>query len=257
MKKFVIIGIIAIITAVSTHVLADNKNVCDGKNIEWLQKHVPVPPQCTIESINPVNGMCEIILKTGPQLIPLYVKDDFVLAGEMYQNKTQVTEEKLTKLKKVAIKDNITDLDNATAFTYTARGSAVNPKTVYMITDPLCPYCSQASEKIKNIIDKNKAVLKTILYTVHGKEGQKKVNEAVCRKFDFEKYSSSDWKKESENITCERSENLRKKTTDLAQKIGITGVPVFVFEDGRMVSGANMAQVELFLKESNNLTAKK
>jgi thiol:disulfide interchange protein DsbC len=248
---------ISAVIVLSTIATADDQNVCQGKNIAWLQNHVPIPPQCVIESVSPINGMCEMILKAGPNYIPIYVKDDFVLAGEMFSHKKQITEEHITKLKEVAIKDNIKSLDEATAFTYTSKGAGETKKTVYMITDPLCPYCAQATDKIKNLIDKNHATLKTILYTVHGEEGIKKTNTAICKSFNLDQYADPKWKKDkSDNQTCERALNLAKKSKELAQKIGISGVPMFIFDDGRMVSGANMAQVEAYLKDTK-LTAQK
>ncbi len=230
------------------------KGVCSDVTIEKLQKHVPIP-NGEIESMREKNGLCEIILNIQGQYVPIYAKDEFVVAGEMFQDRKQITQEKINELKAVAIKENIAELDNATSITYTPKNAG--KRKFYMITDPLCPYCNTAASNIKTILDENKVTLKTILYTVHGDEGKKKIKTAICKKFSLEQYADGKWKTEkNETGACKEAEDLIAKGIEITQKIGITGVPAFIFEDGQIVSGANLGKINEILKNGKMLSEK-
>ena len=230
------------------------KKPCKGKDIDWLRKHIPIPVS-TIESKKSVNGMCEIILKAGTQFIPVYAGKDFVLAGEMFQEKIRKTEATLNSIKTKIAKNSTEELNKAVAFTYTPENST--GKSIYMITDPLCPYCSKAAIGIKKIADETKTNIKVILYTVHGEDGIKKCEKAICNNYSFEKYINTDWKSEKvEEINCDSADELMKTAATVAQKIGITGVPAFVFEDGKQIAGGNLDKIRAKLSKSVKIAAK-
>lgn len=258
MKKIMVVSLviaIATFTLITSKKASSNekgKSVCTGITIESIQKHVPIP-NGNIESMKEENGLCEIILNIGGQYVPIYANDQFVVAGEMYQFKKQITEERIGALKAEVIKKNMDGLNKATAITYKPKGAG--DRSLYMITDPLCSYCNTAASNIKTIMDKNKVTLKTILYTVHGEEGEKKINTAICKKFTFDQYADGKWKSEkNEPPECKESEELSKKAKEIAQKIGITGVPAFIFEDGQIVSGANLVKINELLQKENLLS---
>ncbi|MBU1171303.1 MAG: thioredoxin fold domain-containing protein [Proteobacteria bacterium] len=244
---FLIISLVLPLACMKLNNTEEN-NICSGKTLDWLRQHVPIPPS-TIESQKPLaGGLCEIILKTGPQYIPVYVNDEMVLAGEMFKDKIQVTENTINQLKAKTIQHNRETLDKATAFTYAPAGAGEDSPTVYMITDPLCPYCSRAAQNIQGLMDKHRAVLKTILYTVHGETGEEKNKDAICQGMDLSTYVATDWKSEStEPKACDRYTELHKNTKEMINTIGIQGVPVFILEDGRMVKGANLQKLEDYL----------
>lgn len=262
MKKMMVVSLvvaIAAFTIITSQKASSNekgKSVCSGISIESIQKHVPIP-NGNIESMKEENGLCEIIFNIGGQYVPIYANEKFVVAGEMYQFKKQITEERIGALKAEVIKKNIDGLNQATAITYKPKGAG--ERSLYMITDPLCPYCNTAASNIKTIMDNNKVTLKTILYTVHGEEGTKKINTAICKKFSFDQYADGKWKTEkNESAECKDSEALNKKASEIAQKIGITGVPAFIFEDGQIVSGANLIKInEILQKQKDTLLSKK
>ena len=79
-------------------------SACDNVTMDSIKKHTPVPP-ADIISKRQTFGMCEVILKIGTNLIPLYVADNYVIAGEIYSNKTQVTQATLDKLNSVSAEE--------------------------------------------------------------------------------------------------------------------------------------------------------
>ena len=216
-------------------------NVCKGINISTLRKHVPIPPS-QIVSERPVKGLCEIILKTkmGGEYVPVYAGKDFVIAGEMFANRRQITQERIAGLKAELFLSLRKEADRLTAFTYTPKGKIKH--TLYMFTDPVCPFCHRAEASIKQIADRYHTRVKFIFFPVHIPVGREKAVEAVCRGLDAVTYIKGDWKKENktDKYQCERGKKLLAQSAELARKLGIGGVPTFFLENGQRVVGANM-----------------
>jgi len=65
-----------------------------------------------------------------------------------------------------------------------------------------------------------------------------------------------DWKKEgkTEKSQCKKGQQLIETSIKLGKKLGISGVPTFYLENGKMIVGANIPQLKEALAE---LTGKK
>ena len=178
----------------------------------------------------------------------VFAGNDFIIAGEMLKDRKQVTKEKIDALKAESLKTLIPQLDSVAAITYSPAKSKT--RKIYMITDPLCPYCGIAGEKIIPLADTYGVIVKTVLYSVHGMEGENKSVEAVCRKFTLNQYVEKEWKALpfDERYQCDEGEQLIEATREVIGKAGIAGVPAFIFDTGQFVSGANMTAVEGILK---------
>lgn len=147
-------------------------SACDNVTMDSIKKHTPVPP-ADIISKRQTFGMCEVILKIGTNLIPLYVADNYVIAGEIYSNKTQVTQATLDKLNSVSAEETkktftsmVGQLEKASAITYTPKGK-VNRK-LYMFSTTRCPYCIKAAKEIQPILDKTGTQLMDFFLEGHG-----------------------------------------------------------------------------------------
>ena len=101
------------------------------------------------------------------------------------------------------------------------------------------------------MVEKYNAVLKLILYSVHGERGRKKCIEVVCRGLTYEKYCDTKWKieKSGERYQCKKGEVLVRKAETVADNLGINGVPSFYLEDGTLISGANLKALEIGLQK--------
>ena len=252
MNKLLFTALIMIISSITVFA-AEKQNPCKGKDIEWLKKHIPVP-RSVIASKKNVNGMCEIILNAKNKMLSIYATNEFIVTGKMYKDKVRVTDATLNILKKDITKNNIGGLKNATAFTYTPE----NPsgKVLYMLTDPLCPYCSKAAKEIKDVADETGVTIKTVLYTVHDEDGEKKCKKAICNNMSFEEYINTDWNTEkTDDISCDKADKLLEKAEEIASKLGVPSVPAFIFEDGQRVAGTNIDKIAAILKQDSSLAA--
>ena len=214
------------------------ENPCATITPDSITRHVPVSG--AIISKRNVNGICEVILKIRQEYVPVYVTPDFVIAGEMFQDKKQITKNIIDKLKEKNFILYRKPLDQCVSMKYTPQGDI--KQTIYMITDPECPYCDRAAKKIKKIAGNYQAEVKIILHSVHGKAGRGKVIEAICRNLDFDQYTNKNWIKENKTneYQCGAGTARLKQTEKIIKKLGITGVPVFYLGGGKKIVGANM-----------------
>lgn len=247
MKTAKTIAILTLILfAITGHAFAADENPCDKINIEWMRAHVPIPP-AEIVSKAPESGLCQVILKIRGEFVPTYAGENFVLAGEMFRDRKQVTQAKLETLQAAAATQNIEKLETVVAMTYTPENS--NGKSVYFLTDPICPYCNRAGKELQSLADRSGVTFKLVFANVHGQKGEAKIREAICSGYDFAKYNTEDWKKQPpQNTQCAAADDLWGRTKEVVAQMGIRGVPAFFTEDGVLVSGANMPKLEEAIK---------
>lgn len=247
MKKTIVLMIITMMASIpAAHAL--DRPQCSDIDMTWLRTHSPIPSG-KIVSKQETGDLCEIILGFGNEFVPVYAGKDFIIAGEMLKDRQQITRTRIDTLKANRFRKLIPKLDAVAAITYSPKKKT--DQKIFMITDPLCPYCNMAAKRIIPLADTYGATIKTVLYSVHGAKGDAKSVEATCRQFTLDQYAEKEWKSQSaaDEHQCEAGAALVDKTRDTVLKLGIGGVPVFIFEDGRFVNGANMAEVEKILKE--------
>jgi len=250
-----ILACLLVMSATNTHAEFNSKAPCKNIDLDWLNKHATMP-NASIMSKQTLDGLCEVILKIGKDYIPVYAGKTFIITGEMFKRKKAVTGPKIKALKKADIRKNIQELDRAAAFEY--KPPVLKNRTIYMITDPLCSYCSYAAEHIKDIADKYGATVKAILYSIHGDQakgegkGYDKSMETICRKFDLDQYAASDWKKDpvSKKYWCQKGKDLLATSADAIGKLHIKGVPVFILDNGEKITGADLPALERELEKA-------
>ncbi|OPL12127.1 MAG: hypothetical protein AVO38_03605 [delta proteobacterium ML8_D] len=221
---------------------------CRDITLSAMQQHVPIPP-AAILSKNPVNGICEVILDINGQYVPIYAGKEFVIAGEMFQDRKQITQTRLDTLKAEKFMRLRSDIDACVAMSYTSAEKAKH--TIYMITDPVCPFCHQAESQLKNFADTHDAEFKIILASVHPPVGRRKAIEAVCRNLSLDQYISGKWQAENktDEHQCGEGNDLISASEKIVADLGINGVPVFFLENGRRVDGADMDALAMLLKD--------
>jgi thiol:disulfide interchange protein DsbC len=135
-------------------------------------------------------------------------------------NKPIFTKKLETELGKIDFK--LTEKDR---IVYNPSGS----KTVFMFTDPDCPYCLKAKEKLQTYNGEYRVVVKYFpLEQIHPGAIKKAIGE------------QADWlKKTRKDITNAAEEAKRMVEEDImeAQKAQISGVPTYVMEDGTLKQG--------------------
>ena len=200
----------------------------------------------SIRSMRPVEemGVCEAILKMPRGgYMACYVSSGNVIVGHLFADGKDRSQARISELRKADFAAARPELDRAVAFTYTPDGRKRGE--VYMITDPLCPFCHRAEAGIIEIADQFNVELKVILYGVHGKDSDRRGIQAVCEHLSFADYVKDDWKKRPlDEDQCEEGKMLIARAKEAVGKLGIGGVPMFFLEDGGSVTGANLPELK-------------
>lgn len=226
---------------------AVDAGLCSNIDLNWLRAHAPIP-RSEIVSRRVVEDLCEVMLKIGSDLVPIYAGKNFLLAGELYSHRRQITQDVIGNIKKAEFKKSINKIEKIVAFEYQPPNA--NGTAIYMISDPLCGYCEKAAAQIGFIANKYGVTVKTILFNVHGEQGKEKCLEAICRNFDLDQYVAPGWKKApgAKDQQCKKGFDLYNDSIRQIRKLGIRGVPAFFLDDGTRINGADMAALEKELK---------
>ena len=254
---FMVIGFVVFFSATPSF----SSDVCSGIDIPTLSRIVNgnqantiftrlFSSETSIVSRKPINDlkMCEVILKMqqGGQYVSCYTGSDYVLLGRVFKDGHSLSDATISDLKKSAFTSVKPKLDDLAAFTYTPKGKSVG--TIYMITDPLCPYCHRAEASIINLVSEFNVKLKVLLYGVHGINSDKRAVQAICNNLALEDYIKDDWKKKNiDEAQCEKGKLLIEKTKTVVSHLGLGGVPMFYLNDGTSVTGANIPALKEIL----------
>lgn len=226
---------------------------CSRITDEIISRHLPVS-EFSVVSRREVKGVCEVVINVSNRIIPLYGNEDFLISGDMYNNRANITKEKIYDINKNAFLKNRTTLDGLAAFEYKPV-EIKSERVLYMFTEPLCPYCHKAGFEVKRLSDKYGVKVKVLLVSMKGEDGKRKCIEAACRhfilkeQFDFVHYNELEWKKEipDEKYICEQGIELIRKTEEVSNKMSIDGIPLFYLDNGEYVSGADMEALEILM----------
>lgn len=221
----------------------ESPDICKDITLVSMQTHVPIPP-ATIVSKQPVNGICEVILDINGQYVPVYAGKNFIIAGEMFQDKKQITQTRLDDLKAENFLSLLPGIEKCIAMTCAPKGEIKH--TIYMITDPACPFCHQAETFLEEFAETHGVEFKIMFFSVHPPVGRQKAIEAVCRKLTLEEYVDGAWmnKNTTEADQCDEGKELITASEEITEALGLDGVPVFFLENGRRIDGADMQALE-------------
>ena len=217
----------------------ESPDICKDITLASMQTHVPIPP-ATIVSKQPVNGICEVILDINGQYVPVYAGKNYVIAGEMFQDKKQLTQTRLDDLKAENFIRLKPDIEKCIATSYAPQIEIKH--RIYMISDPVCPFCHQAEAELKGFAETHGVEFKILFSSVHPPVGRQKAIEAVCRKLSLEEYISGTWMDENktDQYQCREGIDLIAASEKIAAALGLDGVPVFFLENGHRIDGADM-----------------
>jgi len=204
-----------------------------------LSRHVPIPPY-EVESKREVFGLCEVIISIGGELIPVYAGRNFIIAGEMFSKREQITQKQMQKVREKFIKKRLSLIETLEYVSYKpekAKGY------FYFVSDPDCPYCERAKAKVKELADKYRWEIRLIWYPLpFHKEAKPKAIAHLCENKTYEDYLKNDYGKKQ----CERGKASVEKNLRVLSSI-VRGTPTFIFPDGEVVAGLNLKKLERVL----------
>ncbi len=228
----------------ATHIPAGNP--CDGIDEDYIERHIPVG-EFEIISRKPAGDICEIIINADNSRIPLYAGMGYVIAGDMFVEKKRVTQETMDALRKELLSRNMSRFDQLAAFAYVpARPSG---RVLYMVTEPLCPYCHRAAEKIIPIAESLGLTVKAVMYSVHGDRGFEKCVEVICSDISLKEYVSIKWDDVETPKAVQCGEGIKKArdSSKLAEEMGIDGVPFIFLDDGTEIQNSRLDRLGEYL----------
>jgi thiol:disulfide interchange protein DsbC len=210
---------------------------------QQIEEHAFLPEKFSVISKTPIDNLCEVFIEADKKLLTLYVSDNYVLVGDIFQDKRALTRRAIDEIEGRVVLENREQLEDCVAVSYTPVDRNLN-RSIYMVTDPDCHFCKMANDEIIYLSERYGFNIKVILYPL-GDEN--KSIEAACRKMTFDEYSSEEFALEEikDNSHCETGTQKVEKSKAVLKKIGISAVPTFIFaETGQKIAGADMKKLE-------------
>ncbi len=188
--------------------------------------------------VSPVKAMWELAIEANSKKGIVYVdfsKKHFVSGSIVsIKEKKNLTQERFEDLNRV----DVSQIPLADAIIV---GNKDAKHKVIVFTDPDCSFCKKLHAEIKKVVQERKDVAfykKMYPLKIHP-EAYEKSKAIVCEK-SVELLEKAFEKKPLPKPKCETTavdENIK-----LAEKLGISGTPVLVMPDGRLISGYREAK---------------
>jgi thiol:disulfide interchange protein DsbC len=248
------------------------KSICDHVNIDWIKTQVPLPSESKIIHKEDRFGVCEIVLDINGQVAPLYAGENFIIAGQMMKDKEQITGKVLQSLEPVInkaqeqamaeekkrqeqslkiIKNNFSVIKDMVSISYNPNKTK---NKIYVITDPLCGYCTKTLEFLKPLAETKNFSIEVVIYPIFGEQSAPLVNKAITDNFSLDKYIDSTWKQKDYSKLEKSSEFLkvRKLGDENFKNFNFNAVPVILGENASfMVIGADFKKIEEHINSFN------
>ncbi len=253
---FIFIGLFIILfTLISCKNGSSSSGSCP--DIKIFQKKLnTLLPGIKIEKIekSPVYGLCEVIVKLSEvkkSLIYTDFKGKYIITGNIIdiKNRKNLTRNRLEEInKRLANHKVLSKLDSLVDIVY-----GNSPNVVYLITDPLCPFCYKAEKIVDKLVKEGKLKVKVILLPLEKLHpGSTKVSVSlIC---DKKGYSDLLAKYKSSNQCKLGKEKVNKNFNYILKDLKIYAVPTFVFPDGEIKSG--VLSSDYILNKFENLSKK-
>ena len=224
------------------------RDPCEGVSLASVNRHKQFTAPLML-SRRPVNGLCEVLIRTGNQIVPVYLGDTFVIAGGMFQDRRDISGQGLQLMASRRFQALRRDIDQAVAFRYTPPGPVKH--VLYLFASPTCPYCEDLLGRIRPLMDETGTELR-VLFRARGGAAQTLAIAALCRKVDLETYLSKQWMppEGAAPDICEEGKARLAQSNDLSQSLGVTRVPTVFTAQGLMLEGPQWTTLKSLLRNA-------
>lgn len=214
---------------------ADTKTLAQN-----LKQNFPEIPVKSIQS-SPIKDLYEVFM--GGRIVYTTDEGKYFLVGNLIDLKEQknITEEREQILTAIDVKT--LPLDQAIKH---VKGKS--ERTIYLFSDPDCPYCQQLEKELKKI---DNVTIYLFLYPIIGlhPNAAKVANQIWCAQDQYQTWQDYviDRKQPPSVKECKTPID---KNIALAKKLEIDGTPTFFLENGTRISGVQDAEeIESVLKQ--------
>jgi thiol:disulfide interchange protein DsbC len=193
-----------------------------------------INPMIQIESVKPIDEtpFFEVTLKTGERIYTDSTGSHFV-AGDLYQVGSDGVKN-LTDIGRRADRQELLgQLDESTLIVFSPKGEVKHRLLVF--TDIDCGYCRRLHSEIEQLQENGVEVRYAAFPRAGvGSDSYNKYVSVYCAKDQNETMTLAKQGETPEVATCDNPVADQYK---LGQKLGITGTPTLIFEDGEMQPG--------------------
>ncbi len=239
-------GGILILIFVSLPWPAFAQSVCHDITLETISRHLAMPGTAKIIQKHDRGSVCEVILRTRDSLAPLYVAQDFVLIGQLFQDRQPITQKTVEALKHTAQKEQeeisrqkaiqekyrkdflrsrISQLEKCVCITLRPEGKIMDQ--VYIITDPGCSHCKNALKELRKLSVESGIMVNLIIAPILGDQSRSMAAHAVCKKFSYEEYLEMKMPLKLP-LACKAGKEYIKNTLAFLEKADINSVPMII-----------------------------
>ncbi|MBV0932407.1 DsbC family protein [Marinobacterium weihaiense] len=209
----------------------------DGAEETIRQQLKQVDARLQVQSVEPapVAGLYEVMLSSGETLYS-DMKGEYLLAGQLFrvdadQGLVNLTEQK----RNVARQAAIAALDPADMVVYPPSGEV--KATIHVFTDVDCPYCRKLHEEVP-ALNKMGVQVNYLAFPRGGPSSpaHAKMQTIWCGDAD-ERRERMDSIKEGARLDNETCDSPVLDQFMLGQKLGVTGTPALILDDGTLLPG--------------------
>jgi len=243
MRHILTTSIITILLAVSPTFAG----VCDVDPA----KHLDLPKGMTLNILDKheLNGLCQMVVQPFgfPKPLTIYTGKDFVIVGSMFKDKKDLGMATIATLQRANFTEYRTNLDDLTVFTYTPDHYT---RTAYVFTNPNCGHCNHAKQSMQTFADTHNIRLQFLFLRLRSTPSPK-ITAAICGSFTMENYLTDNY---PETPACPKANQVIKDTAELAGKLGVTGTPAVILDNGSLIVGFDQQRI---LKELETKVSRK
>lgn len=207
-------------------------------------------PNFKVSEINPTDipEVYEVISESG-QII-YYNPKGYLIFGEIWTvTGNSITLNRKAELQKKKVQEALNNIPYDSAVKI-----GNGRKKIIEISDPICPYCRIASDKLKEYKDVTRYVF---FFPLSGEDSMNYISYILCSKDPQKAYQKVysgklDKEKPSPSKECrKKTENIIKEHLKFVQKLAVRGTPYFII-NGTPVEGANMQLIESLLNQDSS-----
>ncbi len=204
-----------------------------------------------IISRKPAFGMCQVMLRHKQGILSAFVgnKGDYVIVGSLYKGGVSLTGIETERIRKQLFRNEaLPILSELAVISHIPKNSS---HSIYIVVDPMCSHCSLILPNMKSLADSLGFQIHLILHSLSD-NSKVLVKQALCKKLSYDGYIRFADSPPEVFSDCPEAVAAISRTSAAMGKFGIQGTPVFIFEDGFIVRGANFEAVfdhtEIILK---------
>jgi len=189
-----------------------------------------IPPQNKIESVaeSAMPGVYEVVV--GGRTVYVYSTDGHLLVGEAYDIEKKVT---LASIKQgVRVREMLAEADPSSMIVMKPKETK---RVLTIFTDIDCGYCRKLHDEVPDLLEAGIEV-RYLMFPRAGL-GSGSFAKAVSAWCADDKVDAITRAKGGQEIEAKTCENPIADQYDLGQKVGVTGTPTIIFDDGTVVPG--------------------